>query len=105
MRNLLLVFIASGSITLSLLLMALGMAQHHTDILAPARLLLFAIGVGLYLSPILLALHQKCLSTVWIICVNVLFGWTVLGWIASAIWAASGRVLPALQISQPRMGH
>lgn len=110
MRNLLLLFVVSGLVALMVLLIALGMARNSTAILGPAHLILFAIGAAFYLWPSFLALHRKCKAAVWIISVNILLGWTVLGWIASMVWAARGKmralpIPPSPHAGQVVAGH
>jgi hypothetical protein len=109
MRNLLLLFVGSGFIALMVLLIALGMARNSAAILGPAHLILFAIGAAFYLWPSLLALHRKCKAAAWIISINILLGWTILGWIASMVWAARGMVralpIPSSHPGQVVAGH
>jgi hypothetical protein len=92
MRNLLLLFVVGGVIASGVLAISLGMAQHSSAILAPAQLILFTIAAAVYLWPSLLALHRKCRAAKWIISLNILLGWTVVGWIAAMIWAIRGAV-------------
>ena len=54
----------------------------------------FAIGVDLfltlYLVPALIA-FQRNISTRWLLLgVNLMFGWTLLGWLVSLMWALMG---------------
>jgi hypothetical protein len=104
MRNLLLLFVVGGIIASGVLAISLGMAQHSNAILAPAHLILFAIAAAIYSWPSLLALHRKCKAAKWIIPVNILLGWTVLGWIAAMIWAARGPVR-AVPVSSSHSGE
>lgn len=82
----------------AILALSLGLARNHVDILAPAHLLLFVVGLAIYLLPSGLALYRDCRSTAWIAALDVLLGWTLFGWFASLGWAAMGksRAMPVL---------
>lgn len=81
-----------GLLLVGVLLFALGMARNTTALLAPIHVLLFVISLAVYLLPTALALYRDCRATVWIVAVNVLLGWTVLGWFVAIGWAAGGKV-------------
>jgi len=49
----------------------------------------FALLATLYMIPAIVGIKKK--SAVAITVVNVLFGWTILGWIACLIWACEGK--------------
>ena len=56
-------------------------------------LTLFGLSSSLYLLPtIISAVRQKPLATV--AAVNVLLGWTVIGWVAALRWALTSEVIP-----------
>jgi hypothetical protein len=46
-----------------------------------------AILIGLYLIPTIVAGHRKHHNRDAIALLNVLLGWTVIGWIVAAVWA------------------
>ena len=59
---------------------------------------LFAIlAVGLYLLPSFVAAGRKCKAGAGIVLLNLLLGWTFLGWVIAIIWAAVGESKPTLQ--------
>lgn len=60
-------------------------------------LIILGIGVA-YMLPAILAIRARHRSTAAIIIVNVLFGWTMIGWIAALIWACS---TPSAPVGQP----
>jgi hypothetical protein len=43
--------------------------------------------VMMYFIPTICAISRKHNNTAAIVCVNILLGWTVLGWIASMVWS------------------
>lgn len=58
--------------------------------LATANLLLFFAGCCLlYPLPALIAWYRGHRNTAAILCLNVLLGWTFLGWVASLVWAVT----------------
>jgi hypothetical protein len=48
------------------------------------------IGLALYLLPTILAAVRRSKSLVGIILVNILLGWTFVGWIVALVWSISG---------------
>ena len=54
-------------------------------------LIVGVIGLPIWFVPSIVALARKHAHLPWIILVNVLTGWTGVGWIATLIWAAVGR--------------
>lgn len=49
--------------------------------------LILTVIVGLYLLPTLIALYKRRVNTLPIFLVNLVFGWTFIGWFAALIWA------------------
>ena len=49
--------------------------------------LFLAMALGLYFLPALIANKRKTEYRGYIVAVNILFGWTVLGWLAALLWA------------------
>ncbi len=78
--------------------------RSHEGLLGPARLLLFAVAVAVYFLPAALAWYRDSKATLWIALVNILLGWTVLGWFAALGWAAGGATRPAIP-PQPHPVH
>jgi len=54
------------------------------------RLIAFFCAVVLYFAPAIIAHHRRHESTTAIFFVNLLLGWSVIGWIACFAWACSG---------------
>ena len=119
MKDLLRPIVAGGLVVFAFLIIAVGLLHHEiavglhrhdADLSAPIRLLLFVVGVTVYLLPTVLAFYRDCKATAWIAAVNILLGWTIFGWVVSIGWAASGktRTLPptvAAPPSHPIPGH
>jgi RsiW-degrading membrane proteinase PrsW (M82 family) len=91
MNNILRLLIVSGLVAFSIAIILLGLARHSGDLLAPFNLILLAVGIGIYFLPTMLALYRNCHATSWIVIVNVLLGWTIVGWFAVLGWAATGK--------------
>jgi hypothetical protein len=49
--------------------------------------LFFPFAIALYFLPAMIAYKRQTQYRGYIILVNVLFGWTVLGWLAALLWA------------------
>lgn len=62
--------------------------------------LLLVVAAGLYFLPGIIASRRGASSTTGIVLLNILLGWTVLGWIASLIWAVSGETTVAARSRQ-----
>ena len=95
MNNLLRLLVIVGVVACCIVVVALGFARHDADLMGPVDMLLFVAIALVYLLPTGLAFYRDCQSTPWIALVNVLLGWTVLGWFAAMGWAASGKVREA----------
>jgi hypothetical protein len=50
--------------------------------------------IGVYVFPSLIAVARAVPSRWGIMTLNLLLGWTVLGWIAALVWAFSGKAAP-----------
>jgi hypothetical protein len=50
-------------------------------------LISLAIALGLYFAPTLIAGHVKHRQITGIFLLNLLLGWTFIGWVAALIWA------------------
>jgi hypothetical protein len=94
MNNLVRFVVIVGIAAFAVVLVALGLARHDADLIAPVNLALFVLAILAYMLPTGLALYRDCRSTAGIVVVNLLLGWTILGWFAALGWAASGRVKP-----------
>lgn len=99
--------IVAALVALAILGMSIGLAKNTAAMTAPAHLLLFLLVVALYLTPSALALHRNCVSTGWIVAINVLLGWTLFGWVVALGWAMSGKagILPPAPPVRPVTGH
>jgi hypothetical protein len=49
------------------------------------------IGLAIYILPTIIAAVRRSKSLVGILLVNVLLGWTFIGWVLSLIWALIGK--------------
>lgn len=52
------------------------------------------IGLGLYCFPTIIVEIRRTEHSAGILCLNLIFGWTVLGWIAALIWALAEKHSP-----------
>ncbi len=103
-------FLVCGFIAAVILIIAVGLARNNAYLIAPAHLILFTIGLAIYLLPAAVAWRRNCRACVRIALVDVLLGWTVLGWAVAMYWAVKGRVrtLPPPTVAaqtQPLPGH
>ena len=85
---------------LALLLLLVGLAEHVENLLGPVNFLMALVMLGIYLLPTIVAIYRGCQSCVWIVVVNVLLGWTIIGWFVALSWANSGKIRPL-----PPSGH
>jgi len=92
MNNLLRLLVIAGLAACAVVIVALGFVRHDAGLMGPVTLLLFMLGVWVYLLPTGLAIYRDCKSTIWIASVNVFLGWTILGWAVAMGWAASGKI-------------
>lgn len=92
MSHLVRLFVAAGLAAFGILVIAVGLARHNADLLAPFHLFAFLALVGLYVVPSALAVYRNCVAVAWIIALNILLGWTFIGWVVALGWAASGKV-------------
>ncbi|RYG96441.1 MAG: superinfection immunity protein [Alphaproteobacteria bacterium] len=58
-----------------------------------------AIALGLYLLPSIIAIFSAHPTAVGIIVLNVLLGWTVVGWVAAFVWSCI-KSKPPMQVIQ-----
>ncbi len=110
MNHLLRLSVVGGLIASAVLILAVGLARHDADLLAPVHLILFVLGIAAYLLPTMLALYRNSKATVWIAVLNVFLGWTLFGWFIAIGWAAGGevRALPFTVPTPPKQalqGH
>lgn len=78
----------------ALLAIAIGLARHTPALTGPAHLILLILALLVYVLPSAIALHRNCSAIVWIIGLNILLGWTVLGWVLALGWAAGSKQRP-----------
>jgi T4 superinfection immunity protein len=58
---------------------------------AIGRVIGFFIGLALYFVPTIIAFNRRSQHRVAILLVNLLLGWTLVGWIAMLVWAIVDR--------------
>jgi len=92
MSNLVRLIVIVGAAACGFVLLALGLARHDSDLIAPVDIMLLALAVLVYLLPAGLAIYRDCRAKAGILVVNLLLGWTIIGWFAAMGWAASGVV-------------
>jgi hypothetical protein len=81
-----------GIFALGLLaLISFAIGQGTNGIAGLMTIVFFASSIALYFSPSWVAHRRGHTSAVAITVLNVLLGWTVLGWIGALVWAYSGR--------------
>lgn len=52
------------------------------------------VAIALYMLPGFVAAGRKCKSGAGIVILNLLLGWTFVGWVAALVWAAVGETKP-----------
>lgn len=52
---------------------------------------LILVALAIYFAPFIMAICRDHASLGTLLVVNLLLGWTVVGWIVALIWAASGQ--------------
>lgn len=82
------------------LLPSTALAQAASPTFLEQNQLAIAIIVFLYILPSLIAHWRKHPSKASIIIVNLIFGWTLLGWLIALIWAC-GKTVQAVTIVSP----
>ena len=60
-----------------------------------AFLLLVLVGLGFYLLPTVIAFSRGHHSKVAIAALNILLGWSLLGWVGALVWSLTAKRLPA----------
>lgn len=105
MKRLVEILVFGGVFLIGVLVPALELAKHGVDILAPLYLVFLVIGMGFYLLPTLLAGYRNTQHATWIAVVNLLLGWTILGWVICLGWAAYGGAAMELGKSVPSLAH
>ena len=95
MSNLLRLFLGALLTAVAILAIAVGLARHNAELLAPFHLLIFFVLIALYVAPALVALYRSCSATGWIVSLNVFLGWTILGWAIAIAWALRGKTATA----------
>ena len=98
--NLFRLFMIAGFGFLALLLLLIGLARHDENLLAPVNFIMGLVMVGVYLLPTIIALYRDCESRLWIILLDILLGWTIIGWFVALSWANGGKTRPL-----PPAGH
>ena len=97
MNNLLRLVLIAGLAACGIVVVAMAFVRNDANLMAPVNLVLVLLAAALYLLPTGLALHRDCKWTFWIVVVNVLLGWTVIGWFAALGWAAGGKCVKQSQ--------
>jgi hypothetical protein len=45
----------------------------------------------IHFLPAFIAFHRKAENFIWILLINIFFGWTLIGWLVALIWATQDR--------------
>jgi hypothetical protein len=56
------------------------------------KFILLMLFIGIYFIPFSIAQSRHCNSRFGVFCVNLLIGWTLIGWFAAIIWACASPV-------------
>jgi hypothetical protein len=65
--------------------------------------ILLIVGVALYFVPtIISAVRGKATGDAGVFIVNLLFGWTFIGWLVAFVWACSGRTHADIRLDAQR---
>jgi hypothetical protein len=56
-----------------------------------AFIIWFILGIVLYFLPTIIAVNRGAKSTAGVLIINLLFGWTVAGWVVSLVCAFAGK--------------
>jgi hypothetical protein len=79
----------AASLLIVLAIPSVALAQSSTPFIAEGNKLPIAIGIFLYLLPAWIAWSRKHHQKGPIILVNVLLGWTIIGWLWALVWSVS----------------
>lgn len=78
-----------------------GIGSGTNAIAALFTVVFFISAVALYFAPTITAAKREHPNKNSIIALNVLLGWTVLGWVASLVWAYSAKSHVVAEIATP----
>ena len=65
------------------------------------ELLVILCGIAMYFLPAIIAHHRRHVSSGAIFLINLLSGWSVIGWIVCFAWACSGETREKVVILPP----
>jgi hypothetical protein len=68
-------------------------------------LLVLALGVLLYFLPAIIGSKRQVNSSGWLFVINLLLGWTGLGWIVCLLWAVCGQTKAQDAYWRQQVGH
>lgn len=74
-----------------------GTRAHTVDM---AGIILFCIAVGVYLFPYIMARSRNHCNATAIGALNILLGWTFIGWVVALVWSLTAnikRTLPSVE--------
>lgn len=57
------------------------------DLLTPVSTGVLVVGLGFYFLPTIIAVHRQHRNTLAIAVLNILAGWTFVGWIGAIVWS------------------
>ena len=76
--------------------MGLGGIESSNFVVA---LVLLAVALAMYFLPMIIAVVRNHPNAVALTALNLLLGWTLLGWVAALVWALLAK--PAVKTSEP----
>lgn len=62
--------------------------------MSPTLIVLIVLGVALYFTPSFVAGAREHPNTTAILALNLLLGWTFLGWVGALVWALTAQQPP-----------
>jgi hypothetical protein len=75
--------------------------DHQATMDGAILVLTIPSGIGLYFLPLIIAKIRRTQHGAGIFWVNLIFGWTILGWIAALIWALVEKRSPKREPRRP----
>ena len=106
MKSLLQLIVACALVIAALLLIAPNLAQEASELGSPVHLVIFALVLVVYLVPTAIAMYRNCAATGRIILLNLMLGWTVIGWAGALGWALCGKTkFPRARPQGPAHGN
>ncbi|MDE3200832.1 MAG: superinfection immunity protein [Acidobacteriota bacterium] len=91
MKPLMQLIVTCALVLAAFLLIAPDFATDTAALNGPMHLLIFLLVLVAYLVPTAIAIYRNCIASVWIILLDILLGWTLVGWAGALGWAIVGK--------------